>query len=283
MADAGNILNWPKGSLDFSKGSLVMGILNVTPDSFSDGGKWLDPVAAVQHGIQMARDGAAIIDVGPESTRPGSLPVTTEEQLRRAIPIIEKLAGTIRIPISIDTSNPDVAHAALDAGASMVNDTTALVDDRMAALVAGTKVPVILMHMKGTPATMQLDPHYQDVVAEVLDFLLSRAKYAESVGIPREHIMLDPGIGFGKTLDHNLRLISSLDRFVATGYRIVVGASRKRFLSSITGRPTSGLLGATTAVTALCAAAGVDIVRVHDVPEMVDACKVVQSVRQADN
>jgi dihydropteroate synthase len=281
MAQPGNILNWPKGSLDFSNGSLVMGILNVTPDSFSDGGNWFDPEVAVQHGIQMALDGAAIIDIGPESTRPGSLPVTTEEQLRRAIPVIERLAGEIHIPISIDTANPDVAKDALAAGASMVNDTTALANDRMAALVANAKVPVILMHMKGTPATMQQEPQYQDVVAEVLDFLLGRARYAESVGIARERIMLDPGIGFGKNLDHNLQLIASLDRFVATGYRIVVGHSRKRFLSAITGHTTSGLLGATTAVTTMCAAAGVSIIRVHDVPEMVDACKVVRSIRKA--
>jgi dihydropteroate synthase len=279
MATATDILSWPGGSLDFSKGCLVMGILNVTPDSFSDGGKWLAPDSAVQHGIQMAHDGAAMIDIGPESTRPGAMPVSVEEQIRRAVPVIERLAKEIPIPISIDTANPDVAKAALDAGASIINDITALSDDRMAALAAKRDVPVILMHMKGTPATMQQSPTYDDVVTEVLEFLLARARRAESFGIRPERIILDPGIGFGKTIEHNLLLLNHLDRFVTASYRILVGPSRKRFLTHITGRQSEGLIAATAAVVTLCASAKVSIVRVHDVPEMVDACKVVQAIR----
>jgi dihydropteroate synthase len=281
FANKPDILTWPSGSLDFSKGCLVMGILNVTPDSFSDGGKWLAPDSAVQHGIQMARDGAAIIDIGPESTRPGAMPVPVDEQLRRAIPVIERLAREIPIPISIDTANPDVAGAAIDAGASIINDITALSDDRMARLAAEKNVPVILMHMKGTPATMQQAPTYDNVVEEVLEFLLARARRAESFGIRPEHIILDPGIGFGKTFEHNMLLLNHLDRFVATGYRVLVGPSRKRFLSHITGRPSENLAAATAAVVTLCATAGVSIVRIHDVPEMVDACKVVQAMRSS--
>jgi len=266
-----DIVIWPGGRLDFSGGCLVMGILNVTPDSFSDGGRYLDADAAAAHGIEMAKQGAAIIDVGPESTRPGSQPVSAGEQIRRAVPVIEKLAKQIDIPISIDTRNPEVAAAAVEAGASMVNDITALADERMTALALKHKVPVILMHMQGTPETMQAAPFYEDAASEVFAFLKERAAAAQEAGIPAEHIFLDPGIGFGKTTEHNLQILSRLDRLCRLGYRVLVGTSRKRFIGQITGkdRPEQRLFG-TAATVALAVQKGVSIVRVHDVEPMVD-------------
>ena len=273
--DGGNVIEWAGGRLDFSAGCLVMGILNVTPDSFSDGGLFADVEAAVAHGVAMARAGAAIIDTGPESTRPGSEAVATEEQIARAIPVIERLTAETDVAASIDTKDCDVAAAALDAGASIINDITALADDGMAQLAADRQVPVILMHMQGTPAAMQKAPHYEDVVGEVLEFLLGRAKRAESFGIRKEMIFIDPGIGFGKTTEHNLQLLRNLDRFVSSGYRVLLGTSRKRFIGQITGRhePVERIFG-TAATVALAVAAGVSIVRVHDVPEMVDVVRV---------
>ncbi len=278
-SDQNNIVRWPKGKLDFSAGCIVMGILNVTPDSFSDGGEFFDVDKAVKHGIQMAADGAAIIDVGGESTRPGSEPVSTKQQIKRVIPVIEGLSKNIEIPVSIDTYNIEVAIAALKAGAAMINDITALSDDRMGKLAAEYKVPVVLMHMQGTPATMQSEPKYEDVVDEVLEFLLSRAKKAERLGIPRDRIFIDPGIGFGKAFEHNLLLLRNLEKFVALEYRVLVGTSRKSFIGSITGKekPSERIFG-TAATVALCAAAGVSIVRVHDVAEMIDVLKVIEIV-----
>ncbi|MBN1359148.1 MAG: dihydropteroate synthase [Sedimentisphaerales bacterium] len=279
----GDILQWPKGRLDFSSGCLVMGILNVTPDSFSDGGQFFDPDTAVAHGLQMAGEGAAILDVGGESTRPGSEPVSAAEQIRRVVPVVETLTQRSHVPISIDTKNVQVARAAFDAGAAILNDVTALVDDRMAELVAAAEVPVVLMHMQGTPETMQKEPHYSDVVGEVLAFLLDRARRAESFGIPAERIFIDPGIGFGKTLKHNLLLLRHIDRFVATGYRVLVGASRKRFLGTLTGRDVAAQrIFGTAATVALCVAAGVSVVRVHDVAAMCDVVRVTQAVVKAD-
>jgi len=282
MADSNNanLLEWPGGKLDFSGGCIVMGILNVTPDSFSDGGRFLDTGKAVEQGLRMAEQGAAVIDVGPESTRPGAAVVPADEQIRRAVPVIEALSDKLDVPISIDTSNFQTAEAAVAAGAAMINDITALADDRMAQLAAAQHLPVILMHMKGTPATMQKAPEYTNVVAEVLEFLLERAKRAIRFGIPAEQIFIDPGIGFGKTLEHNLQLLKNLDAFVASGYRVLVGTSRKSFIGEITGKedPTDRIFG-TAASVALCAAAGISIVRAHDVAQMVDAVKVAQAVR----
>ena len=275
----GPILQWPSGTLDFAPGCLVMGILNVTPDSFSDGGQFWDAGRAVAHGLQMASEGAAILDIGGESTRPGSDPVPAAEQIRRVVPIIAELRRQTAIPISIDTHDVDVARAALDAGAGIVNDITALSDDRMAELVAKAQVPVILMHMQGTPASMQKEPTYGDVVEEVLAFLLDRARRADRFGIPPQHIILDPGIGFGKTLEHNLRLLKYIGRFVATAYRVLVGPSRKRFLGTLTGKEVpADRLFATAATVALCAASGVSIVRVHDVAPMVDVVRVSRAI-----
>jgi len=277
-----NILKWPSGKLDFSGGCLLMGVLNVTPDSFSDGGKFIDRDKAIEQGLKMAADGAAIIDVGPESTRPGAQAVTADEQVRRAISVIAKLAKKTKACISIDTTNYEVAKAALDAGANIINDITALADERMAQLAAEQKVLVILMHMQGTPRTMQIKPKYKDVVADVLKFLLAKAKHAEKLGIPKERIFIDPGIGFGKTVEHNLKLLANLDKFVKTGYRVLVGPSRKWFIGKLIGKenPADRIFGTAGAV-ALCASAGVSIVRVHDVAEMADVIKIVQAIRSA--
>ncbi|MHC4913149.1 MAG: dihydropteroate synthase [Planctomycetota bacterium] len=273
-------LKWPGGRLDFSAGCLVMGVLNVTPDSFSDGGEFLDRDRAIEHGVRMASEGASIIDVGGESTRPGSQPVNTDEQIRRVVPVIKGLSKRIDVPISIDTYDVEVAKAALEAGASMMNDITALSDEKMAELVGEKQVPVVLMHIQGTPGTMQIEPRYDNVVAEVLQFLLERAKYAEESGIERNNIFIDPGIGFGKTLKHNTLLLKHLGKFVSSGYPVLVGTSRKSFIGEITGRenPAERIFG-TAATVALCAAAGVSVVRVHDVAEMIDVVKVVSKLR----
>jgi dihydropteroate synthase len=256
-----------------------MGILNVTPDSFSDGGEFLDADSAVEHTLQMVADGAAIIDIGGESTRPGSEPVPADEQIKRVVPVIKPLRQKTDVPISIDTKDVEVGKAALDAGASIINDITALSDDRMAQLAAERNVPVILMHMLGTPETMQVEPKYDDVVREVLDYLLQRAKRAERFGVDRNLIFIDPGIGFGKTLRNNLALLRNIDRFVASGYRVLVGTSRKSFIGKITGQqdPAKRIFG-TAATVALCAAAGVSILRVHDVAEMIDVAKVAKAI-----
>jgi dihydropteroate synthase len=278
MADA-DILKWPGGKLDFSAGCIAMGVLNVTPDSFSDGGRFFDTEKAVGHGLYMANAGAAIIDVGAESSRPGSKPVSGTEQIKRAIPVISQLAAKIDIPISIDTTDAAVAAAALDAGAGMINDITALADDKMAELAAEKQVPMVLMHMQGGPATMQIEPKYDDVEAEVSDFLAARAKRAERFGIAPEMIFIDPGIGFGKTAEHNLELLRNIDKFVASGYRVLVGVSRKRFIGELTGkkRPSDRIFG-TAAAVALAVAAGVSVVRVHDVAEMVEVLKVANAI-----
>ena len=277
-----DIVEWPSGKLDFSGGAIVMGILNVTPDSFSDGGQFDDVDRAVAHGIEMTRQGAAIIDIGPESSRPGSDPVSVEDQIARAVPIIEQLSAKIDIPISIDTTNPTVAKAALDAGAAIINDITALADEAMAKLAAERQVPVILMHMQGTPQTMQVEPQYDDVVAEIVEFLVERAKTAEAAGIAPERIFLDPGIGFGKTTEHNLQLLRELEVICDQGYRVLIGASRKRFIGQITGKdiPADRIFG-TAATTAIAVANGASIIRVHDVAETVDVVKVANAICRA--
>jgi len=275
-----NIVEWPRGRLDFSAGCLIMGVLNVTPDSFSDGGRFFEARAAIDHGLQMAAAGAAIIDVGAESTRPGSASVPAKEQIRRAIPVIEALAKNAGVPVSIDTYNFEVAEAALGAGAAMINDITALGDERMGELAAEHEVPVVLMHMQGTPATMQIEPQYEDVVREVLAFLSDRAVRGERFGIRKERIFIDPGMGFGKTLEHNLSILRNIHKFVESGYRVLVGTSRKSFIGRITGKekPADRLFG-TAATVALCAAAGISIVRVHDVAEMRDVVKVINAIK----
>lgn len=261
---------------------LIMGVLNVTPDSFSDGGEFLDVERAVAHGVEMAREGADIIDVGGESTRPGSLRVGVAEQVRRTRAVVERLRMAVppQVAISIDTTLPEVAEEAIAAGASVINDVSAAGEPGMLELAAARGVPIVLMHMQGTPASMQDNPVYADVVAEVEQYLLSAAHEAEKAGVAPGHIVIDPGIGFGKARVDNVALIANLHRFVATGYPVLLGTSRKRFMGAIC-RETDPreLLGATCATTALGVAAGVRIFRVHDVKANRQAADVAWAIR----
>ncbi|GAB6067707.1 dihydropteroate synthase [Methylothermus subterraneus] len=264
---------------------MLMGILNVTPDSFSDGGRYLDVRAAVAQGLKLAEEGAEIIDVGGESTRPGAEPVAAEEQIRRVLPVIEALSEALPADcsISIDTTIAEVAKAAIQAGAALINDVSAgRADPQMFQLAASHKLPIVLMHMQGTPKTMQDNPVYQDVVAEVLAFLKARALAAQQAGIAREQILIDPGIGFGKRRNDNLQLLAHLDRFVATGFPVLLGTSRKRFMGQIldVGEPTE-LVAATVATTALGVMAGVKVFRVHDVKANRQALEVAWAIRNA--
>jgi dihydropteroate synthase len=252
----------------------IMGVVNVTPDSFSDGGRFLDPRAAVEQGHRLAEQGASILDVGGESTRPGADPVPADEERQRVIPVIEGLADG-GAQLSIDTSKVAVAEAALDAGASYVNDVTAFrAEPGLAALVAERGVDCCLMHMLGTPRSMQDDPRYDDVVSEVKAFLQERLAFAVAEGVPEERVMLDPGIGFGKTVEHNLELLRRLDEIVALGRPVVIGLSRKAFLGRITGREAGERAVATAAANALALERGASVFRVHDVAETLDALNV---------
>jgi dihydropteroate synthase len=246
-----------------------MGILNLTPDSFSDGGSHTDRGNAVQFALKMVREGADIIDVGGESTRPGSKRVSATEQIRRVESVISSLRKTLpaEVPISIDTTRSEVAHAAVDAGASILNDVTAGCDDnQMFSLAADRNIPLVLMHMQGTPQTMQHDPNYDDVVGEISSFLVQQARQAEQAGVSERNIIIDPGIGFGKTRNHNMELMANLKSFVNIGYPVLLGTSRKRFLGSISKETEArNLVGATCATTVLGVQAGVRIFRVHDV------------------
>ncbi|UUY03408.1 dihydropteroate synthase [Svornostia abyssi] len=252
---------------------IVMGIVNVTPDSFSDGGRWLDPAAAIAHGLRLAADGAAILDVGGESTRPGAAAVSADEERRRVVPVIQGLTQA-GVRVSVDTMKAVVAEAALDAGATLVNDVAALRDPDMAALVADRGCEVCLVHMRGEPRTMQDDPHYDDVVDDVRAFLTARVEVALAAGVARERIVLDPGIGFGKTVDHNLELLDRLDELAALGFPVLVGTSRKSFLGKIVGRDTDDRLPGTIATNVLALARGASIFRVHDVAPVRDALAV---------
>ena len=251
-----------------------MGVVNVTPDSFSDGGRYLDPHAAVEHGRRLVDEGAQMLDIGGESTRPGADAVPAGEELRRVLPVIEGLAPA-GATLSIDTSKAAVAAAALDAGASYVNDVTAFRGDpALAGLVADRGVDCCLMHMLGTPRTMQDDPRYDDVVSEVKAFLEARLAFAVTEGVAEERVMLDPGIGFGKTVAHNLELIARLGEIVALGRPVVFGVSRKSFLGRITGREADDRAVATAAANVLALERGASVFRVHDVPETLDALAV---------
>jgi dihydropteroate synthase len=256
---------------------IVMGVLNVTPDSFSDGGLYLDVDAAVDHAGEMADAGAQVIDVGGESTRPGAEPVSETEELERVVPVVERIAaGDTRARVSIDTRKVAVAEAALQAGARIVNDVSAFRGaPEMAGLVATSGADCCLMHMLGDdPRTMQADPRYDDVVSEVKAFLEERLAFATGEGVAEERVWLDPGIGFGKTLDHNLELLRRLDEIVAIGRPVVIGASRKSFLGKLTGRAESERVAATVAVNVIALERGASIFRVHDVAEAVDALRV---------
>jgi dihydropteroate synthase len=256
----------------------LMGVVNVTPDSFSDGGLYLDPGAAIEHGEELVADGARILDVGGESTRPGAAAVSVEEELRRVEPVVAGLAG-LGVEISVDTSKAAVAAAALDAGATIVNDVTALRGDpEMASLVANRDAGLVLMHMAGDPRTMQVNPEYGDVVAEVRDFLASRLAAAVAAGVDESRVWLDPGIGFGKTAQHNFELLRGLGELTALGRPIVVGTSRKSFLGRADGSGTDERLGGTIATSILAAAAGADVLRVHDVRQLAEALDVASAV-----
>jgi len=268
--------------LDLSRQGMIMGVLNVTPDSFSDGGNFFDAETAVEHGLRMAAEGAHIIDVGGESTRPGAEAVTTEEELRRVIPVIEQLRRKSEVIISVDTSKAEVARAALQAGAWIVNDVTGgRGDDEMMPLVAETKSGFIIVHMQGTPQTMQIAPRYTNVISEIFDFF--RQQYARTIvySIDPMAIAFDPGIGFGKTLEHNLELLAQLERLRACDRPIVIGVSRKSFLSKlINSAQVSDRLAPAVALTSLLRARGADVLRVHDVKENVNALRVTEAILQ---
>ena len=256
----------------------IMGVLNITPDSFSDGGAWLSVENAVAHARQMADAGADIIDIGGESTRPGSAPVSAGEELQRVIPVIEALRAGIDVPVSIDTQKPAVMRAAVAAGAVMINDVNALQADGAIETAASLGVPVCLMHMQGIPETMQETPDYQDVVAEVVSFLGARAAACEAAGIARGQIVLDPGFGFGKTVGHNLSLLRRLDALVALGYPVLVGLSRKSLIGKVLGLPVDKRLYPSIALAVLAVWQGASIVRCHDVRQTREAALMCRAV-----
>jgi len=266
-----------------SAGFRIMGVVNVTPDSFSDGGQYLDAAAAIAHGLELEADGAVILDVGGESTRPGAAPVAEDEELRRVIPVIEGLiAAGCPAQLSIDTSKSGVAARALEAGATFVNDVTAFRGDpEIVAVVAEAKAECCLMHMLGTPRTMQVDPRYEDVVDEVKAFLEERMRFAVVHGVAEERIMLDPGIGFGKTVEHNLELLRRLGELVELGRPVVIGTSRKSFLGKITGREVDDRVAATVATNVLAYERGARVFRVHDVAPVHDALMVTAATVSA--
>jgi dihydropteroate synthase len=266
--------------LDLAEPS-VMGVLNVTPDSFSDGGRHAGFAAAVAHGVAMAEEGAGIIDVGGESTRPGATAVGVLEELERVIPVVEALVQRVAVPISVDTSKPEVMCAAIAAGAAMVNDVRALSAPGALDAVAGTGVAVCLMHMRGEPRTMQQAPEYRDVVGEVRDFLAARVSACGAAGIATTRLCIDPGIGFGKLAEHNLALLAALQRLAAPGIPVLVGVSRKSLVGMITGRAAGDRLAGSVALAALAVMRGAAIVRAHDVAATVDAVKVASALRRA--
>ena len=261
---------------------LVMGILNVTPDSFSDGGRYAEPLSAVERGRSLAAAGAGIIDVGGESTRPGSDAVPVPLEISRVLPVIAALVHGLDIPVSVDTRRPDVAAAALRDGASIVNDVSGFRDPAMVELAAGCDAGLVVMHMLGEPKTMQVEPHYDDVVAEVCDYLAHQAVMLEAAGVARERIALDPGIGFGKTTAHNLELLRRLPELAALGHPVVVGLSRKRFIGEVAGevRPDRRVAGS-VAGAVFSALYGGDVIRVHDVAETVQALAMITAIEEA--
>jgi dihydropteroate synthase len=259
---------------------LVMGILNVTPDSFSDGGRHLEPRAAIARARAMLDEGADLIDVGAESTRPGAAPVAVDEQWRRLAPVLEALAGP-GAALSVDTASAEVARRALAAGAHAINDVTALGDPQMGSVAAAAGAGIVLMHMRGTPATMQEAPRYRDPVAEIRDWLAERVRAARAAGIALERIAIDPGIGFGKTADHNLALIAGLDAFAALGRPVLVGLSRKRFIGAVLERGVDGRLEGGLAASAIAVFQGAGILRTHDVRETVLAVRMAAALRDA--
>lgn len=264
-------------TLDLNR-PLVMGIVNVTPDSFSDGGQFSSTALAIEHALKLVEEGADILDIGGESTRPNAEPVSLEEELRRVIPVIEGLVQRCNIPLSIDTYKPQVMRAAIAAGASLVNDVRGLQEPGAIEVVAASSAGVCLMHMPGMPKTMQNDPRYDDVVVEVRDFLLARAAACEAAGISRDRIMLDPGFGFGKRSVHNIALLRELESLCGLSYPVLVGLSRKSVLGQITGKDVVDRLPASLAAAVVAAMKGAAVVRVHDVKATKDALAVVSAI-----
>lgn len=265
--------------IQFPRPALVMGIVNVTPDSFSDGGQYCDTEAAVSHGLDLAQQGAELLDIGGESSRPGAAPVGEAEELRRIIPVIEGLAARTQVPLSIDTMKPAVARAALAAGAAIVNDIAAnRNDDIMWRLVAETGAGYVAMHMQGLPQTMQSRPTYADVVAEVTDFFRDRMERLNAVGVAADQVVFDVGIGFGKSLEHNLQLLSALRSFTTLERPVLLGVSRKSFIGALTGANVAERLPGSLACACLAVTAGVQIIRTHDVRETVQAIRVTEAI-----
>jgi len=279
---SGPVLHTRSGSVSLARVALV-GVINATPDSFFDGGRHQDPAEAADAARAMVDAGAALLDVGAESTRPGARPVPADEERRRLLPVLRAVRAAVGVPISVDTTKAGIARVALEEGADAVNDVSAgRLDGAMLPLVAAAGVPVILMHMQGTPETMQLAPSYTDVVREVTGFLAERARAARAAGVAAEQIVVDPGIGFGKTVEHNCRLLRRLDLVAALGYPVLVGVSRKGFIGRLLGdAPPAGRLHGTAAAVALAVAAGARLVRVHDVGAMRDVVRVAEAVAGA--
>ena len=264
---------------NFPRPMMVMGVVNTTPDSFSDGGHFLDNDMATDHGLRLADEGAEIIDIGGESTRPGSEPVSVKEELRRVLPVIERLAKRCEAVISIDTQKPAVAKAGLDAGASIVNDIAAnRQSTEMWQVVAEARAGYVCMHMQGTPQTMQTEPHYDDVLQEVGDFFSERLTRLAEHGVNSEQVALDPGIGFGKELEHNIELLSGIHQLIISGRPLLIGASRKSFIGKLLGTPSNKRLPASLACAACAATEGAHIVRVHDVAETVQAVRMAEAL-----
>lgn len=263
----------------FPRPALVMGVLNVTPDSFSDGGQFLDTEKAIARGLELAAQGAAILDIGGESTRPGATPVTEAEELRRVIPVLEKLAAQVQVPLSIDTTKPAVARAALAAGASLVNDIAANREaDAMWRLVAEHQAGYVCMHMQGTPQTMQSQPSYDDLLGEVETFFRARLARLNDAGVNTDQVVFDVGIGFGKTLEHNLQLLASLGGFTRLERPLLVGVSRKSFIGKLLGAAVAERLPASLACAAMAVAASAQIIRTHDVAETVQAVRMTEAI-----
>jgi dihydropteroate synthase len=273
-------LNWPGHSLDLGKRTHVMGVLNVTPDSFSDGGLYFQQEKAIEHGLLLAQDGADIIDVGGESTRPFSAEVPLQEELDRVVPVVEALSKEVQVPISIDTCKAEVARRALKAGASIINDISALrFDPDIISVAAEAGVPVILMHMQGTPGDMQKNPSYQNLIAEILDFLKLAVDRAVSGGIKNDLIIVDPGIGFGKTVEHNLKIIGELGQFRVLGCPVLLGTSNKTFIGHLLNKEPHERDTGTMATIAAGVLNGADIVRVHNVKKAVETVRIVDAIK----
>jgi len=283
-------MEWKGFTLDFASNPIIMGILNTTPDSFSDGGRYLDMDQAIAHGLELVRSGAGILDIGGESSRPFSEEVSEDEEMERVIPVIKRLAKEIDIPISIDTVKARVAMEAIKAGASMINDISAMENDpAMAEVVSKTGVPIILMHMKGTPRTMQVNPQYDDLIKEIMDYLEARIKVALAASIKKDRIILDPGIGFGKNVNHNLMLIKHLKTIKKLGYPVLMGPSRKSFIQKILSDSRGKTIHAndleaeqgTMAAATACLMNGAEILRVHDVKAFAPMARITAAIMQA--